>query len=79
MQSGSLTKIIIGGYFLITGTVMIVFHKRLTQLFEDLYSGLPQVVAPRGKFLTMMIIVTGVLSVIGGLGLLLMYFVNANE
>ena len=79
MQSGSLTKIIIGGYFLITGTVMIVFHKRLTQLFEDMYSGLPQVVAPRGKFLTMMIIVTGVLSVIGGLGLLLMYFVNAYE
>ena len=79
MQSGSLTNIIIGGYFLITGTVMVVFHKRLKQLFEDLYSGIPQVVLPRGKFLTMMIIVTGVLSVIGGLALLAMYFVNANE
>ena len=77
MQTGSLTNIIIGGYFLITGTVMVVFHKRLKQLFEDLYSGIPQVVLPRGKFLTMMIIVTGVLSVIGGLVLLLMYFVPA--
>ena len=75
MQSGSVTNIIIGGYFLITGTVMVLFHKRLKQLFEDLYSGIPQVVLPRGKFLTMMIIVTGVLSVIGGLVLLLMYFV----
>ena len=75
MQSGSLTNLIIGGYFLITGTVMVVFHKRLKQLFEDLYSGIPQVVLPKGKLLTVMIIVTGVLSVIGGLGLLVMYFV----
>jgi hypothetical protein len=79
MQSGSLTKIILGGYFLITGTVMVVFHKDLKKLFEDLYSGIPQVLLPRGKFLTMMIIVTGVASVLGGLTLLLMYFTNAHE
>ncbi|HEX5886657.1 MAG TPA: hypothetical protein VFY67_19095 [Pyrinomonadaceae bacterium] len=78
IQSGSLTNAIIGAYFLITGTVMVVFHKHLKKLFEDLYSGIPGVVLlPRGRSLTVMIIVTGVLSVVGGLTLLLMYFVPA--
>ena len=79
MQSGPLIKIILGGYFLITGILMVAFHKDLNKIVEDMFAGLPEGVRqlPRGRSLTVMIIVTGVLSVLGGLTLLLMYFVPA--
>jgi len=77
MQSGLLIKLILGGYFLITGILMVAFHKDLNKIVEDMFAGLPEGVRrmPRGRSLTVMIIVTGVLSVLGGLTLLLMYFV----
>jgi len=79
MQSGLLIKLILGGYFLITGILMVAFHKDLNKIVEDMFAGLPEGVRqlPRGRSLTVMIIVTGVLSVLGGLTLLLMYFVPA--
>ena len=79
MQSGLLTNVILGGYFLITGSLMVAFHKDLKKIVEDLLAGIPESLRrlPRGRSLTVMIIVTGVLSVLGGLTLLLMYFVPA--
>jgi hypothetical protein len=79
MQSGLLIKLILGGYFLIIGILMVAFHKDLNKIVEDMFAGLPEGVRqlPRGRSLTVMIIVTGVLSVLGGLTLLLMYFVPA--
>jgi hypothetical protein len=73
---GSLIKIILGAYFLIPGSALVVFHKALTRLFEDVYGGMAVGgrLLPGGRSLTFMIILTGVFSVIGGLTLLVMYF-----
>ena len=78
MQKG-LINIILGGYFLITGILMVAFHKELKKIVEDLLAGLPEGVRqlPRGKSLMFVIILTGALSVLAGLTLLLMYFVPA--
>jgi len=75
MRTGSL---ILGSYLLITGIVMLVFHKPLKRSFDDLLSGIPEGLRqlPRGRSMTVMIIMTGVLSVTGGLALLVLYFVN---
>lgn len=78
MLSGSLIKLILGGYFLITGTLFLAFHKDLKKIVEDLFAGVPEGVQllSRTKSFTTVIITTGVLSVLGGLVLLIMYFVR---
>ena len=79
MQMGSLAKIIFGVYFLITGIPMVVFHKDLKKIVEGLFAGMPEGVRqlPGGKSLTAVIIVTGSVSVLAGLALLLIYFLPA--
>jgi hypothetical protein len=75
----SVIKIILGGYFLITGTLMVAFHKDLNKIVEDMVAVIPEGLRrlPRGRSLTVVILVTGVASVVLGLTLLVMYFVAA--
>ena len=73
-----LINVILGGYFLISGILMVVFHKRLRKFFEDVFASVPEIerLLPRDRSLAETIIVSGVLSVLAGLTLLVTYFVN---
>ena len=78
MQIGSLAKIIFGSYFLITGSLMLAFRKDLKKTVENMLKGIPEGIpqVPLGRSLTTTILVTGGLSVLVGLVLLVMYFVG---
>jgi len=73
-----LIDVILGGYFLISGILMVVFHKRLRKFFEDVFASVPEIerLLPRDRSFTRMIILSGVMSVLAGLTLLGMYLVN---
>jgi len=75
----SVIKIILGGYFLITGALMVAFHKNLIKIVENMLAGIPEELRrlPHGRSLTAVILTTGVVSVVVGLILLLMYFLAA--
>ena len=73
-----LINVVLGGYFLISGILMVVFHKRLREFFEDVFASVPEIerLLPRDRSFAVTIIVSGVLSVLAGLTLLVTYFVN---
>ncbi|HET6850986.1 MAG TPA: hypothetical protein VFH46_01620 [Pyrinomonadaceae bacterium] len=75
----SVIKIILGGYFLITGALMVAFHKDLIKIVENMLAGIPEELRrlPHGRSLMVVILVTGVASVVVGVTLLLMYFLAA--
>lgn len=72
MQLDSL-KVITGGFFVLVGLVMVVFHKAVSDFYEDWFGTLSQSLPlmPRGRFITICAIVFGVVSIIGG-GLVLL-------
>jgi len=76
-----LIDVILGGYFLISGILMVVFHKRLRKFFEDVFASVPEIerLLPRDRSFTKMIILSGVMSALAGLTLLVMYFVNNHD
>jgi hypothetical protein len=61
-------KAIIGGYFVVAGLVMVIFHKDARAFHEDWFGALSQYfpLMPRGRFITVCAILFGALSIIGG-------------
>ena len=57
---------------------MIIFHKQLKQMREDWYEHLPLVFwrGPTGTFLTVVIVVFGAMSILIGVALLSVAFVQ---
>jgi vacuolar-type H+-ATPase subunit I/STV1 len=79
MQSNPLDKAIFGVYLIIVGLVMTILHKQVQGFHEDLFAGLPWILRrfwPRGVLLTVMIIVFGVMSILIGIALLSVAFVQ---
>lgn len=78
MQISPGGKTAIGVYLIIVGLVMVVFHTQVKLWKDDLYENLPPVIwrGPRGTVLTVMIIVFGVMSILFGIALLLVTFVQ---
>lgn len=78
METGSIDDAVIGGLFALAGIVMIVFRKDLEAFEERWNEALPEFLTwhrPRGRLLTVFIIVFGVLSLLGGLTVLLVNLV----
>ena len=57
---------------------MIVFHKQLKQMKDDWYENLPSIIwrGPTGSLLSVMIIMFGAVSMLVGLAMLLLAFVQ---
>jgi len=68
-----LYKALVGGFFVIAGLVMVIFHKDVRTFHDEWVGVLTQFnpLYPRGRGLTIMTLVFGVLSIIGG-GLVLL-------
>lgn len=69
----------VGAFFMLVGVLMIVFHRQARELDEELYPPYLRALNPfhpRGKALTVIIIVFGALSFLGGLTVLLANFVE---
>lgn len=62
------SKALIGGFFVIAGLVMVVFHKDVKTFHDEWVGVITQFnpLYPRGRALTIMTLVFGVLSIIGG-------------
>ncbi|HEY2974699.1 MAG TPA: hypothetical protein VGJ48_19450, partial [Pyrinomonadaceae bacterium] len=71
-------KTVLGVYLIIVGFVMIIFHKQVKQWKDDWYEHLPPIIwrGPTGALLTVMIIVFGVMSILFGIALLSVAFVQ---
>lgn len=61
-------KMLVGGFFVLVGLVMVLFKTQVKLFYEDLFGNLPWLspFRPRGRTLTAFIVVFGVLSIIGG-------------
>lgn len=78
METGSIDNAIVGGFFALAGILMIVFHKDLRAFEERWREALPEsftLLRPRGRLLTVFIIVFGSLSILGGLMVLVVNLV----
>ena len=77
VQINSSIQIVFGVYLIIMGLVMIIFRKEVKQWNDDWYAHIPGIwLRPTGVFLTVMIIVFGTLSILVGVTLLLLAFVQ---
>jgi len=76
MQLDSL-KAVTGGFFVLVGFVMIIFHNAVRGFYEGWFGSLSQSLPlmPRGRLVTISAIVFGVVSIIGG-GLVLLLSVS---
>lgn len=70
------SKGVIGGFFVLVGFVMVLFRRDAKKFYEDLFGVLLEIMpfAVRGRALTVLIPVFGVLSIIGGGIVLLLAF-----
>ena len=61
-------KIVVGGFFVVIGLVMVLFRTQVELFYLDLFAGLPawSTFRPRGRVLSVMILMFGALSIIGG-------------
>ena len=59
---------IVGGYFVVVGVVMLIFHKHAAAMHENWFGVLRQYfpLVPSGRFVAVTNILFGVLSIIGG-------------
>lgn len=66
-------KVMLGGYFVVVGLVMIILHKDVRAFYEDWFGTLSQYspLMPQGGLITVCAILFGALSIIGG-GLILL-------
>jgi len=76
MQSSPLDKAILGGFFIIVGLVMTILHRQVQEFHEDVFPWFLRRFLPHGVLLTRIIILFGVLSVLGGIALLLVFIVQ---
>ena len=70
-------KAVLGTYLIIVGLVMIIFHKQLKEMKDDWYEHLPSIISrgPTGTLLVT-IIVFGAMSILIGLALISVAFVQ---
>lgn len=63
-----LFKALLGGYFVVLGIVLILFHKAVRAFYEDWFGPLIEYfpLQPRGRLITVSAILFGVLSIFGG-------------
>jgi hypothetical protein len=61
-------QVVVGGYFVVIGVVMLIFHKHVRAMHEEWFGVLSQYLPlmPRGRFIEVSSICFGVLSIIGG-------------
>ncbi len=79
METNSTLNAAVGAFFMLVGVLMMVFHRQAREIDEELYPPFWRVLnpfRPRGKALTVVIIVFGALSFLGGLTVLLVNFVE---
>ena|GEM_PF-3423458 len=71
-------KAVLGTYLIILGLVMIIFHKQLKQMRDDWYEHLPSIISrgPTGTLLTVTIIVFGAVSILIGIALISVAFIQ---
>ena len=74
----SSTQVLFGVYLIVVGLIMIIFRKQLKQMKDDWYEHLPSIIwrGPTGTFLTVTIIMFGAISILLGLALLSVAFVQ---
>jgi hypothetical protein len=78
METNSTLTAAVGAYLILAGALMVLFHRHVREIV-DLHPPFLQVInpfRPRGKALTIVIIVFGALSFVGGLTVLLVNFVE---
>jgi hypothetical protein len=63
-----LFKALIGGFFVVVGIVLVFFHKDARAFYEDWFGALSQYfpLHPRGRLITVCVVLFGALSIIGG-------------
>lgn len=69
METGSIQNAIIGAFFALAGILMIVFRKDLVAFDDRWREAMPEALTrlrPRGRLLTVFIIVFGALSFLAG-------------
>ena len=73
MEIDPVNKAIVGAFFVVAGLVMVVFHKDVKTFHDEWVGVITQFnpLYPRGRALTILTLVFGVLSIIGG-GLVLL-------
>ena len=79
METNSTLNAAVGAFFMLVGVLMIVFHRQAREIDEELHPPFLRALnpfRPRGKALTVVIIVFGALSFLGGLTVLLVNFVE---
>lgn len=80
METTLLGKIILGGYFILVGLIMIIFHKQLKDMKDEWVERFPAVFwraawkGPTGLPLTVVIITLGVICIF--VGVLLIGFIQ---
>jgi len=77
MEIDPVNKALIGGFFVLAGLVMVIFHKQASAFHEDMFGNLSHYLPslrPRGRALTVFTVAFGVLSIIGGGLVLLLAF-----
>jgi uncharacterized membrane protein HdeD (DUF308 family) len=74
METNSTLTAVVGAFFMLVGVLMIVFHRQAREINEQLWAPFPEqlnLLRPRGRVLTIFIIVFGALSFLGGLTVLI--------
>lgn len=79
METGSIQSTVVGGFAMLVGILMIVFHSQVREISESLHQAWPEALTrfqPRGKQLTISIVGFGAVALLGGLAVLLVNFVE---
>jgi hypothetical protein len=79
MEAGSIQNAVLGGFFMLVGVLMVIFHKQVREIDERRSQAFPEALTrlrPRGALLTVFIVVFGALSFFGGLSVLIVNFVE---
>ena len=68
MELDPVYKALVGGFFVIAGLVSVIFHKDVKTFHDEWLGVITQFnpLYPRGRALTIMTMVFGVLAIIGG-------------
>ena len=78
METSSILNLVVGGFFVLFGLVMIVFHEHIREFQESIHESFPDPITrywPRGTVLTIFIVVFGALSLLGGITVVLVNLV----
>lgn len=78
METDPLFTALVGGFFVIAGLVMVIFHRDVKTFHDEWVGVVTQFnpLYPRGRAITILTLVFGALSIIGGGLVLLMALVG---